>query len=501
MKPARPALTSIAMMVLLSGCDVVDRGGVERLSDEPAVSGEERVPFITNGSFDQGHPTVGILQCGSAGCSATLIGPRTVLTAGHCVPSSPCTFKLAGQAFASAQITRHPAYGGGNKNDLAVIRLQTAVTGVTPSPLNSAAPFVGESITLVGFGVTSEGGTGFGTKRMATNTVSGVSATTFSFRGTSNVCNGDSGGPTFVQAGDVEAAAGVHSTKSGACGVGGTDMRVDAFRSWIIATAAGDVVDGGAPPAEPPPTSPPPTSPPSTPPSTPPSGAASEGQSCASAACASGLACVGVYSGSSGALIGKYCMTRCTTPGADAACNGGEVCTNSRSAGPVCFDASRPSSGYTDPAGSTSPPPSTPPAPPPTQPPAGGACGSADESAVFTLLNQQRATQGLSALACDLKASAVARAYSQDMCDRNYFSHYSPEGLAPWDRLRAGGVSFTGAGENIAMGYPTPAAVHAGWMASAGHRQNMLTPSWLRVGIGLVRCHGGTPYWTEDFMR
>jgi len=212
-----------------------------------------------------------------------------------------------------------------------------------------------------------------------------------------------------------------------------------------------------------------------------------------------------VRNSSTGQVIGKYCMEKCTTPGAaDPACDGSEVCASSASAGPVCFDASSPSTGYThveSAAPSPSPSPSPSPTPPPTPPPASGACGSADESAVFTLLNQERAKQGLKALACDPKVADVARAHSQDMCDRKYFSHYTPEGLAPWDRLGAAGISFSGAGENIAMGYQTPAAVHAGWMGSAGHRQNMLTPSWLKVGIGLVRCNGATPYWTEVFVR
>jgi uncharacterized protein YkwD len=86
------------------------------------------------------------------------------------------------------------------------------------------------------------------------------------------------------------------------------------------------------------------------------------------------------------------------------------------------------------------------------------------------------------------------------MCNRGYFSHYSPDGKAPWDRLTAGGIQFFSAGENIAMGYPNPQAVHNGWMNSPGHRQNRLDGGWKRVGIGRVSC-GGTPYWTEVFMQ
>lgn len=119
---------------------------------------------------------------------------------------------------------------------------------------------------------------------------------------------------------------------------------------------------------------------------------------------------------------------------------------------------------------------------------------------MFTLLNQERAANGAGALQCDAKAVLVARAHSQDMCDRHYFSHTTPEGKSPWDRLKEGGVSFSAAGENIAWGQTTPQQVHNAWMSSSGHKKNMLNPSWVRVGIGYVKCTG-KPYWTEVFMK
>jgi uncharacterized protein YkwD len=127
-------------------------------------------------------------------------------------------------------------------------------------------------------------------------------------------------------------------------------------------------------------------------------------------------------------------------------------------------------------------------------------CGTADESRALALLNAYRLSAHLTRLACDRQALRVARAHSQDMCDRRYFSHYTPEGKAPWDRLRAGGVSFRAAGENIAQGYDTPQGVHDGWVASDGHRANMLNASWTRAAVGLVDCQGGR-YWTQLFAR
>jgi len=83
---------------------------------------------------------------------------------------------------------------------------------------------------------------------------------------------------------------------------------------------------------------------------------------------------------------------------------------------------------------------------------------------------------------------------------RSLENPWALEGLAPWDRLKAAGVPFQAAGENLAMGHATAQMVHEAWRASPGHHQNMLTPYWTRVGIGRVRCNGATPYWAEDFL-
>jgi uncharacterized protein YkwD len=125
------------------------------------------------------------------------------------------------------------------------------------------------------------------------------------------------------------------------------------------------------------------------------------------------------------------------------------------------------------------------------------------ELKVVQLLNQERQGRGLNALKADPAVSAVARAHSKDMCQRGYFSHQSPDGKQPWDRLRAGGVrGFKAAAENIAVGYSTAQAVHTGWLTSPGHRRNRLAPGYTRIGVGLYTCPGhALPYWTEVFVR
>ena len=119
------------------------------------------------------------------------------------------------------------------------------------------------------------------------------------------------------------------------------------------------------------------------------------------------------------------------------------------------------------------------------------------ESEVVSLTNREREKAGLPALSEDWELSRVARFKSQDMHDRHYFSHTSPTYGSPFEMMRAFGLSYRSAGENIAMGYRTPAAVVEGWMNSDGHRANILNASFTRIGVGYV---ADGRYWTQMFI-
>jgi len=122
---------------------------------------------------------------------------------------------------------------------------------------------------------------------------------------------------------------------------------------------------------------------------------------------------------------------------------------------------------------------------------------SAYEAEVIRLVNEIRKENGLQPLTANWELSRVARYKSQDMKDKGYFSHTSPTYGSPYQMIRAFGLSFRTAGENIAKGYSTPQAVVNGWMNSSGHRANILNASYKQIGVGYV-AQGN--YWTQMFI-
>ena len=107
------------------------------------------------------------------------------------------------------------------------------------------------------------------------------------------------------------------------------------------------------------------------------------------------------------------------------------------------------------------------------------------EKQMLDLVNKERQANGLNPLAPDPELTEVARKHSADMFARGYFAHDTPEGLSPFDRMKAANVRFTTAGENLALA-PTLPIAHTGLMNSPGHRANILRREFGRVGIGVM---------------
>lgn len=119
------------------------------------------------------------------------------------------------------------------------------------------------------------------------------------------------------------------------------------------------------------------------------------------------------------------------------------------------------------------------------------------EQEVVRLVNAERASYGLPALSIRADLCQYARIKSQDMHDSGYFSHTSPNYGSPFDMMKSFDITYSHAGENIAMGYSTPEAVVSAWMNSEGHRANILSASYTELGVGYV-ADGG--YWTQWFV-
>jgi uncharacterized protein YkwD len=107
------------------------------------------------------------------------------------------------------------------------------------------------------------------------------------------------------------------------------------------------------------------------------------------------------------------------------------------------------------------------------------------ETEMFNMVNEARRTQKIGTLTWDEKLAETGRTYATLMWENNFFGHYSPTGENVADRLDNAGVSYTFAGENLAMA-PTVMVAHTGLMNSEGHRENILDKNFKKIGVGCV---------------
>lgn len=107
------------------------------------------------------------------------------------------------------------------------------------------------------------------------------------------------------------------------------------------------------------------------------------------------------------------------------------------------------------------------------------------EREMFKLVNEERNKKEVTELVFRSDLVPVARAHAQDMWERSYFGHYSPEGEGVGDRLDKEEVSYFVTGENLALA-PTVQTAHSGLMNSEGHRRNILDSEFKRMGIGVI---------------
>ena len=125
---------------------------------------------------------------------------------------------------------------------------------------------------------------------------------------------------------------------------------------------------------------------------------------------------------------------------------------------------------------------------------------SAQEQTAGNLLNNDRARYNLSPLTIDPLLCRIARIKSQDMRDNRYFSHTSPTYGDIRQMLSHFGYDYSAAGENIAH-HASIEKAQAAFLSSPGHRKNIMSSGYTKVGLGVAIDEKGFVYLTQIFAR
>lgn len=101
-------------------------------------------------------------------------------------------------------------------------------------------------------------------------------------------------------------------------------------------------------------------------------------------------------------------------------------------------------------------------------------------------VNQERKTHGLNELHLDEKLNKAAFLKAQDMFEKGYWAHESPDGEQPWQWFSKAGYSYDIAGENLAKNFTTSQGAVSAWMRSPDHRENVLGEKYDDIGLAVV---------------
>lgn len=104
---------------------------------------------------------------------------------------------------------------------------------------------------------------------------------------------------------------------------------------------------------------------------------------------------------------------------------------------------------------------------------------------IIRLTNEARSQRGVKALATNNALMAGAQYKADDMLEKEYFAHVSPQNVTPWFWFKKAGYSYSSAGENLAVDFTTAEDVVEAWLASSSHRKNLLNSNYKDIGVAV----------------
>ena len=133
------------------------------------------------------------------------------------------------------------------------------------------------------------------------------------------------------------------------------------------------------------------------------------------------------------------------------------------------------------------------------------------ENAALSLINSARTKAGCAALAINPKLQSAASGHAKAMARQNFFSHTGKNGSTAKSRINAAGYGWSAIAENIAAGQTSAKEVVSTWLASAGHKKNMMNCTYTETGLAVVYQDDDAPisghqypfryYWVQTFGR